>query len=201
MIHVDHLPSARCLIRCSIFLIIFISRLILWIVYHVSHIVAYWVCNSFPFWKSPFRVTVFMEWEKSSFAHSSIWNIELELFTVLTGKWLLHNDMLPLFCLGGRLLTNVSIIRCFSLDTFVVKFLTRQITVSMSLYSLSLPLLVAADGFLLTSLESFVDSSSLMTPIVRKSFSTTITSSQFFINVGFAARLTNYAILVGSADV
>ena len=54
LIHVNHLPSAGCHIRCNIFLIIFILRLTLHILYRICHIVAYLVCNSFLFRTSSF---------------------------------------------------------------------------------------------------------------------------------------------------
>lgn len=135
----------------------------------------------------------------SSFTHLSSWNTDI--CAVLVGRQFLPNDMMPCLCLGGQVFAYVSFVNFLSLDTFVVKFLTRRVRVSISLVSLSFPLLAAACGFLLASLESFIGPSSLMTPISHRYFSIVIASSQFSKSVGFVARLTNYVMLVGGVDV
>ena len=111
------------------------------------------------------------------------------------------DDMLPCLCLGRWLLADVSVFHCLSSNTSVVKFLTRRVRVSILFVSLSLPFLTIVWDFLLVSLESFVGSSLLMTPIMHRSFSTSMVSSQFSSNVGFTTHLMNCTILVGNADV
>ena len=122
-------------------------------------------------------------------------NTELELCEFLAVKWLLPDDKIPCLSLGGLLLADVLIVLCLSSDTFVVKFLITCVRVSISLASFSLPLLAAARGFLFASLESFIGSSSLMTTIMCRSFSTAIDSLQFYSNVGFLACLMNYNVV------
>lgn len=72
---------------------------------------------------------------------------------------------------------------------------------SRSITYVLLALFEEASDLFPVSLESLDDSSSTMTPIACKSFSTTMASSKFCAKVSFTALFMNYEMLVDKVEV
>lgn len=103
--------------------------------------------------------------------------------------------------LVGLLLTVILLDFYLSFSISLDRYLTRQVKLSRSDSSFSLALLIEASDLLHVSLESFVGSSSEMTSIACKSFSTVIAFSYFSVNFCFIVHFTNCAMLSSKAKV